>query len=126
MPRTPKIALDDPFWASARRWPKQATPVVFIADSPTRSSRLFPLRSIEEPARREEGESMPSVKRHALKILAEYGEAQSALKGKAVVLTDGKAGTVQEVCLDDMHGLRILIRGHYGKWPVSTIKFWER
>jgi hypothetical protein len=22
-----------------------------------------------------------------------------------------------------MHGLRISIRGHEGKWPVSTIKF---
>jgi hypothetical protein len=35
---------------------------------------------------------MPSVKRHALTILNEYGEAQSELIGKAVVLTDGKAG----------------------------------
>jgi hypothetical protein len=69
---------------------------------------------------------MPSAKRHALNILAEYAEAQSELKGKAVILTDGKAGTVEEVCLDEMHGLRILIRGHDGKWPVSTIKFWER
>ncbi|WP_407154342.1 PRC-barrel domain containing protein [Bradyrhizobium sp. STM 3557] len=69
---------------------------------------------------------MPSVKRHALIILAEYGEAQAELKGKTVILADGKAGTVEEVCLDEMHGLRILIRGHYGKWPVSTIKFWER
>jgi hypothetical protein len=69
---------------------------------------------------------MPSAKRHALNILAEYSEAQSELKGKAVVLADGKAGIVEEVCLDEMHGLRILIRGHYGKWPVSTIKFWER
>jgi hypothetical protein len=35
---------------------------------------------------------MPSVKRHALEILDEYGAAQSELIGKAVVLTDGKAG----------------------------------
>ena len=68
---------------------------------------------------------MPSVKRRALKILAEYGEAQSELIGKAVVLSDGKAGTVENVCLDEFHGLRIIIRGHDGKWPVSTIKFWE-
>jgi hypothetical protein len=40
-----------------------------------------------------------------------------------VILTDGKAGTV--VWLDEVHGLRILIRGHDGKWPVSTIKFAE-
>jgi hypothetical protein len=40
-----------------------------------------------------------------------------------VILTDGKAGTVECVLLDEMHGLRISIRGHDGKWPVSTIKF---
>ena len=38
---------------------------------------------------------MPSVKRRASKILDEYGAAQSELIGKAVVLTDGKAGTVE-------------------------------
>ena len=66
---------------------------------------------------------MPSVKRHALKILDEYGAAQSELIGKAVVLTDGKAGTVENVWLDELHGLRISITGHDGRWPVSTIKF---
>jgi hypothetical protein len=25
-----------------------------------------------------------------------------------------------------VHGLRISIRGHYGKWPISTIKFAQR
>ena len=45
------------------------------------------------------------------------------LIGKAVILTDGKAGTVESVSLDEMHGLRISINGHDGKWPVSTIKF---
>jgi hypothetical protein len=43
--------------------------------------------------------------------------------GKAVILTDGRAGTVKQVWLDELHGLRISIRGHDGKWPVSTIKF---
>ena len=57
---------------------------------------------------------MPSVKRRASKILDEYGAAQSELIGKAVVLTDGKAGTVVR--------LRISIEGHEGRWPVSTIK----
>jgi hypothetical protein len=33
--------------------------------------------------------------------------------GKAVILTDGKAGTVEGVWLDEMHGLRIAVRGHY-------------
>jgi hypothetical protein len=68
---------------------------------------------------------MPAVKRRALKILNEYGEAQAELIGKAVVLTDGKAGTVENVWLDELHGLRISIKGHDGRWPVSTIKFTE-
>jgi PRC-barrel domain len=73
----------------------------------------------------EQGRAMPLVKRRASKILNEYGEAQSELIGKAVVLTDGKAGTVENVWLDELHGLRISIKGHDGRWPVSTIKFWE-
>jgi hypothetical protein len=68
---------------------------------------------------------MPSVKRRASIILNEYAAAQSELIGKTVVLTDGMAGTVEEVWLDELHGLRISIQGHYGKWPVSTIKFTE-
>jgi PRC-barrel domain protein len=68
---------------------------------------------------------MPSVRRRASKILIEYGEAQSELIGKAVVLTDGKAGTVENIWLDELHGLRITIKGHDGRWPVSTIKFLE-
>jgi hypothetical protein len=39
---------------------------------------------------------MSPVKRHALMILNEYGEAQSELIGKAVILSDGKAGTVEK------------------------------
>jgi hypothetical protein len=68
---------------------------------------------------------MPSVKVHASNILSEYGEARSELIGKAVVLTDGKAGTVENIWLDELHGLRISIKGHDGRWPVSTIKFTE-
>ena len=68
---------------------------------------------------------MPSGKRRASNILNEYGAAQSELIGKAVVLTDGKAGTVENVWLDESHGLRISIKGHDGGWPVSTIKFTE-
>ena len=68
---------------------------------------------------------MPSVKRRASRIVNEFGAAQSELIGKAVVLTDGKAGTVENVWLDELHGLRISIAGHDGKWPVSTIKLTE-
>jgi hypothetical protein len=46
---------------------------------------------------------MPSVERRASKILDEYGAAQSELIGKAVVLTDGKAGTVENAWLDELH-----------------------
>jgi hypothetical protein len=68
---------------------------------------------------------MPLGKSHASNILNEYGAAQSELIGKAVVLTDGKAGAVENVWLDELHGLRISIKGHDGRWPVSTIKFTE-
>ena len=68
---------------------------------------------------------MPSVKRRASKIVNEFGAAQSELIGNAVVLTDGKAGTVENVWLDELHGLRISIAGHEGRWPVSTIKLVE-
>ena len=68
---------------------------------------------------------MPTAKVRASIILSEFERAQTELVGKAVVLTDGKAGTVERVWLDEGHGLRISIRGHYGKWPVSTIKFAE-
>jgi hypothetical protein len=66
---------------------------------------------------------MPKAEVHALTILGAFDEARSELVGKAVILTDGKAGTVESVLLDEVHGLRISIRGHIGKWPVSTIKF---
>jgi len=66
---------------------------------------------------------MPTVKIRACTILGEFEQAQSELVGKAVILTDGKAGTVENVWLDEMHGLRISIRGHDGKWPISTVKF---
>ena len=64
-----------------------------------------------------------AVKRHALTILHVFEEVDAQLVGKAVILSDGKAGTVENVWLDELHGLRISIRGHDGKWPISTIKF---
>ena len=65
---------------------------------------------------------MPILQLRASTILSAFQEVQSELVGKAVVLTDGKAGTVEAVWLDELHGLRISVGGHYGKWPVSTIK----
>ncbi len=66
---------------------------------------------------------MPAVKHHASAILSALDQAQSELVGRTVVLTDGKAGTVENIWLDELHGLRISIKGHFGKWPISTIKF---
>ena len=66
---------------------------------------------------------MPTAKVRASIILSEFDQAQTELVGKAVILTDGKAGTVEGIWLDEMHGLRISIRGHDGKWPISTIQF---
>ena len=67
--------------------------------------------------------TMQTAKAQASVILAKFEQAQTELVGKAVVLTDGKAGTVENIWLDELHGLRISIKGHEGKWPVSTIKF---
>jgi hypothetical protein len=66
---------------------------------------------------------MPIVKLRASTILGAFEQAQTEVVGKAVILSDGKAGTMEKVWLDELHGLRISIKGHYGKWPVSTIKF---
>jgi len=69
---------------------------------------------------------MPSAKLRAATILRAFERAEAELVGKAVVLTDGKAGTVESVSLDELHGLRISIAGHDGKWPVSTIKLVQK
>jgi hypothetical protein len=66
---------------------------------------------------------MTAVKHRAVAILHAFEYASAQLVGKAVVLTDGTAGTVETIWLDDVHGLRISIKGHPGKWPVSTVKF---
>ena len=53
---------------------------------------------------------MPTVKLTASTILGAFEQAQTELVGKAVILTDGKAGTVENIWLDELHGLRISIR----------------
>jgi hypothetical protein len=63
-----------------------------------------------------------TAKQRAFAILNAFEQAQAELLGRAVVLMDGKAGTVEKVWLDELHGLRIAICGHEGRWPVSTIK----
>lgn len=66
---------------------------------------------------------MVAAKKRAFEILREFEQAQTELVGKPVILSDGKAGTVEYVFLDELHGLRIELKGHDGRWPVSTIKF---
>jgi hypothetical protein len=66
---------------------------------------------------------MPTVKLRATTILGELEQAQTELVGKAVILSDGEAGTVESVWLDEMHGLRISIRGQSGL--ICTIKFMQ-
>jgi hypothetical protein len=61
----------------------------------------------------------------AMNILRELHAAEKELVGRAVVLTDGKAGTIDQLFLDDEHGLRVAIRGHEGRWPISTVKHIE-
>jgi hypothetical protein len=95
-------------------------------DCPTPVTTCAPFRGNPLPINRPRLMSeatMPSVKLRASTILSAFEAAQSELIGRAVVLTDGKAGTVENVWLDELHGLRISIAGHDGKWPISTIKF---
>jgi hypothetical protein len=57
----------------------------------------------------------------AIAILDIFLEAHKLI-GVGAILTDGIAGTIESVRLDDDHGLRISIRGHSGFWPVSKLK----
>jgi hypothetical protein len=59
----------------------------------------------------------------ALNILRELHAAEEELVGRVVVLSDGKAGAIEHVYVDNLHGLRISISGHDGQWPISTVKF---
>jgi hypothetical protein len=63
--------------------------------------------------------------KRAANIIRELQTAEKELVGRAVVLTNAKAGTIDGVFLDDVHGLRISIRGHEGRWPISTVKHIE-
>jgi hypothetical protein len=68
---------------------------------------------------------MTSPLQYASNILASYEKVATDLTGKTVVLSDGKAGTVERIWLDELHGFRISIFGHFGKWPISSLKFIE-
>lgn len=57
------------------------------------------------------GVPMATVMVRASAILHQFEQVQSELVDKAVILTDGKAGTVEAIWLDELHGLRISIKG---------------
>jgi hypothetical protein len=48
---------------------------------------------------------MPAVEARASTILVKFSQAQAEIVGKAVILSDGKAGTVDYIWLDQLHGL---------------------
>ena len=66
-----------------------------------------------------------TIQDRALAILHDFEQVRRDLLGKAVVLSDGKAGSVRKVRFDELHGLCVAISGHNGDWPVSTMKFAE-
>jgi hypothetical protein len=76
---------------------------------------------VQIPTRSSRGSPILTVKLRVSTILDAFEQAQTELVGKAVILTDGKPGTVQNVWLDEVHGLRISIGVRDGKRP--TIKF---
>ena len=47
---------------------------------------------------------IPTPNDRASAILCEFEQAENELIGKAVILSDGKAGTVAKVWLDELHG----------------------
>ena len=67
---------------------------------------------------------MPVAKARATSILGELERAHVELVGKAVVLTDGKAGTVESICLDEMHGLRNL--HPRPRWKMARLNYQAR
>ncbi|WP_338128942.1 hypothetical protein [Bradyrhizobium brasilense] len=60
--------------------------------------------------------------KRALYILSELHASEKELVGKGVVLSDGKAGTIDHVFVDDVHELRIAIVGPEGRWPIAIVK----
>ena len=78
---------------------------------------------LAKPQSTDQQSALATAQARACTILVEFERARTELVGEAVTLTNGKAGTVDRLWLDEFHGLRISIRGQEGNWPVSTIKF---
>ena len=63
---------------------------------------------------------MPIGKARATAILSEFEQAQTELVGKAVVLTDGKAGTVEKVWLDESQVANL---DQVPRWEVADLNY---
>ena len=101
------------------------------SDDPIEASKLRQIaeeydakaRGLQSPPSDPTSEAEPSAQQQALNILRMFQQAQAGLLGKTVILSDGKAGSVEKVRLDELHGLRVTITGHEGDWPISTVRF---
>ena len=60
---------------------------------------------------------MPTAKVRAATILDEFEHAHRELVGKAVILTDGKAGTVNGIWLDETQDWESLFKATMGNGP---------
>ena len=100
-----------------------ALQIAFITLIKTIPYRLYNPESVGWQGKLNDETGISALKSLALTILRAFEEADAQLVGKAVILTDGTAGTVEAIWLDDFHGLRLSIKGHPGKRPVSTVKF---
>ena len=87
-------------------------------------NRLLTAEDIEAPRAYEQG---------AVRIIRWYHEAEKELLGRSVALTNGAAGAVKALRLDELHGLMLTFEEHethtqrYNhtsrQWhPVSTIR----
>lgn len=106
--------IDEPSMAAALRG---------LAEEYARKAEALP-QPDQTPEATEASASDPAQER-ALAILREFEDARVKLVGRGVILTDGKAGTIDRVFLDELHGLRISLEGHEGNWPISTVKLSE-
>jgi hypothetical protein len=69
---------------------------------------------LAKPQSTDQQSTIATVQARACTILVEFERARTELVGDAVILTNGKAGIVDRLWLDEFHGLRISIRSQEG------------
>ena len=103
------------------------------SDDPIEASKLQQLAQVYDakargmqspPAVPDQNE--PTAQERALAILREFEQAKRDLVDKAVILSDGKAGSVEKVLLDELRGLCVTLTGHKGNWPISAVRFTDK